>query len=99
MRTPSRVSRRSGYAPCGQMTETSYPASASVVASIHTRRSNGTGRFSTRMRICGDRLSAIVGVAPLAPADAAIGVRGPDETLMAVLRCDRKAEYDGRSFG
>src|SRR3954447_7980979 len=32
------------------MIETTYPASRSVVASCHTRRSNGDGRFSTSMR-------------------------------------------------
>src|SRR5262245_30908259 len=32
------------------MMETAYPASRSVVASCHTRRSNGLGRFSTRKR-------------------------------------------------
>src|SRR5690349_4083598 len=32
------------------MTETSQPASVSARDSSHTRRSNGTGRFSTRMR-------------------------------------------------
>src|SRR3954465_7860888 len=36
--------------PVGQMIETTYPASRSVVASCHTRRSNGDGRFSTSMR-------------------------------------------------
>src|SRR5436190_17037400 len=36
--------------PVGQMMETTYPASRSVVASCHTRRSNGDGRFSTSMR-------------------------------------------------
>src|SRR5882757_8290646 len=36
--------------PCGQITETSYPACTSVVASFQTRRSNGTGRFSTIIR-------------------------------------------------
>src|SRR5690348_14785177 len=36
--------------PVGQMIETAYPASRSVVASCHTRRSNGLGRFSTRNR-------------------------------------------------
>src|SRR6185503_563544 len=36
--------------PVGQMIETPYPASRRVVASCHTRRSNGLGRFSTRIR-------------------------------------------------
>src|SRR6185503_6767505 len=36
--------------PVGQMIETPYPASRRVVASCHTRRSNGLGRFSTRNR-------------------------------------------------
>src|SRR5678809_1191612 len=36
--------------PVGQTIETPYPAARRVVASCHTRRSNGLGRFSTRMR-------------------------------------------------
>src|SRR5258707_13952790 len=36
--------------PFGQMTDTCQPASVSAADSSHTRRSNGTGRFSTRMR-------------------------------------------------
>src|SRR5580765_7100364 len=42
--------------PVGQMIETPYPAERRVVASCHTRRSNGLGRFSTsiRTRRCGD---------------------------------------------
>src|SRR4051794_18412193 len=45
------ISRRAS-APCpvGQITETSYPACTRVVASFQTRRSNGTGRFSTMIR-------------------------------------------------
>src|SRR5690348_3278409 len=35
--------------PVGQMIETVWPASRSALASCHTRRSNGDGRFSTRM--------------------------------------------------
>src|SRR5690242_13180346 len=36
--------------PVGQMTETSYPPFTRVVASFQTRRSNGTGKFSTMIR-------------------------------------------------
>src|ERR1700682_4273051 len=50
-------------APLGQMIETVWPASRSAPASCHTRRSNGDGRFSTRMST---RLDSIVfQVAPL----------------------------------
>src|ERR1051325_5619664 len=45
------------------MTETSYPARASVLASCQTRRSKGTGRFSTTMRtrrLPGDAMIAFV---------------------------------------
>src|SRR5437868_9033638 len=52
MWTPSIISRRArAPEPTGQITETSYPACTSVVASFQTRRSNGTGRFSTMIRI------------------------------------------------
>src|SRR6266498_1053218 len=44
--TAGSVSR---LVPCGQMTCTSQPASRSARLSCHTRRSNGTERFSTRM--------------------------------------------------
>src|SRR5580698_7641601 len=40
--------------PVGQITETSYPAETSVVASFQTRRSKGTGRFSTIISTCFD---------------------------------------------
>ncbi len=51
MSTPSIASNFfSQPLPVGQMIETPYPASRSVVASCHTRRSNGLGRFSTRKR-------------------------------------------------
>src|SRR5215471_5989319 len=52
MSTPSIRSNfsRSRVAPCGQMTETWYPASVSERLSCHTRRSKGTERFSTRTR-------------------------------------------------
>src|SRR5687767_2453314 len=36
--------------PVGQMIDTTYPASRSALASCQTRRSNGDGRFSTRIR-------------------------------------------------
>src|SRR5258707_14895247 len=36
--------------PFGQMTDTCQPGSVSGRDWSHTRRSNGTGRFSTRMR-------------------------------------------------
>src|SRR5262252_4967387 len=36
--------------PVGQMIDTAWPAALSVVASCQTRRSNGLGRFSTRIR-------------------------------------------------
>src|SRR5690242_6563589 len=39
----------SRFVPCGQMTCTSQPASRSARLSCHTRRSNGTERFSTRI--------------------------------------------------
>src|SRR4051812_21141014 len=45
--TSDSVSR---LVPWGQMTCTSQPASRRVVLSCHTRRSNGTDRFSTRIR-------------------------------------------------
>jgi len=38
------------------MTETSYPPCRSVVASFQTRRSKGTGRFSTIMAMCRGRV-------------------------------------------
>src|SRR5215468_4950810 len=41
---------RSQPRPVGQMIETMYPASRRTVASCHTRRSKGLGRFSTRIR-------------------------------------------------
>src|SRR6185436_9425954 len=51
------------------MIETPYPAERRVVASCHTRRSNGLGRFSTRMRTrrcCGISCCfCCVNVAPL----------------------------------
>ena len=43
--------RRVAAAPFGQTTDTWKPASRSAPASSQTRRSNGTGRFWTRMRI------------------------------------------------
>src|SRR4051812_23221363 len=51
MSTPSSSAcgSRSCFLPCGQMTETSYPASRSAWHSCQTRRSNGTERFSTRI--------------------------------------------------
>src|ERR1051326_5228599 len=36
--------------PVGQMRGTAWPASRSVLASCHTRRSKGDGRFSTSIR-------------------------------------------------
>ena len=45
----SAYGSRSCFVPCGQMTCTSQPASRSALLSCHTRRSNGTDRFSTRM--------------------------------------------------
>src|SRR3954470_17993226 len=36
--------------PGGKIMEPLYPASRSAPASCHTRRSNGEGRFSTRIR-------------------------------------------------
>ena len=41
---------RSRSVPLGQTTVTLYPASLSARLSCHTRRSNGTERFSTRIR-------------------------------------------------
>src|SRR5437868_8859756 len=51
MWTPSRTTSGSvsRLVPCGQMTCTSHPASRSARLSCHTRRSNGTERFSTRI--------------------------------------------------
>src|SRR2546425_1254556 len=51
MCTPSRTTSGSvsRFVPCGQMTCTSHPASCNARLSCHTRRSNGTERFSTRM--------------------------------------------------
>src|SRR5260221_1332938 len=55
--------------PVGQMIATPYPAPRRVVAACHTRRSNGLGRFSTRIktRRCGTsfRLRCVRKVAPL----------------------------------
>src|SRR5208282_3967201 len=51
---PSRVSRLLwNPEPFGQMMETRYPASRKARASCHTRRSRGTGRFSTMIQTAG----------------------------------------------
>ena len=47
----SSVAARSWPAPTGQMTVTVNPAAVSARASCQTRRSNGTDRFSTRIRM------------------------------------------------
>ena len=46
----TRSCQRVAPSPFGEMTVTRQPASRSVFASVHTRRSNGTGRSSTRIR-------------------------------------------------
>src|ERR1700741_4186362 len=51
--------------PVGQMIETPYPAARRVVASCHTRRSNGLGRFSTRIRTRRCCIFRCCNVAPL----------------------------------
>src|SRR6266571_6499393 len=50
------------------MIDTRYPASRSAVASCHTRRSNGLGRFSTRINTrLGPLMSAVFRALPTDP--------------------------------
>jgi len=49
------------FFPLGQMTETTYPASRNARASLQTRLSTGTGRFSTMMQTDVGSMLLIVG--------------------------------------
>src|SRR5262249_9475697 len=71
IRTPSTSASGSvsRFVPCGQITCTSQPASRSAVLSCHTRRSNGTDRFSTRM----SALPAKAHVPRVGPARVGVG--------------------------
>src|SRR6476660_7868835 len=57
--------------PRGEITVTRSPAAASAPASSHTRRSSGTGRFSSRMTTCGrpERVRVLV-ISNLYPSPA-----------------------------
>src|SRR5437868_14032232 len=62
--------------PVGQMIETVQPASRSAFASCHTRRSNGLGRFSTRISTRFGRIvSSLRALTGTSPADAFVHAR------------------------
>src|SRR6478735_7343608 len=86
---------RGNCADLGQMTLTDQPARANVVASSHTRRSNGTGRFCTTIRTRRLPADAFVDKGPL--LDAALAPHQVDQALVLGERGDRPVE--GRVVG